>query len=198
METKICIKCNDKKEINAFRTRLLRGEDYIINTCKKCENEQQRARNKTSERKLYLKEKFKSEEYKQKRLDLMQTEKYKQRVFKYRRTPEFKQKNILLNKTEHRIKYQKEYRKRDYVQERIKKHINSDEHKITVKKYLETESGKISRKKAKENWNNSDKRMIELLHNQSGVDKKLITPELIELKRITLKTKRLCQQLKNS
>jgi hypothetical protein len=197
MTNKTCRLCNKEKNTIEFRTKQSRGRVYTPNTCRDCENEQQRIRNATPERKAYIKEKHQSVKYKSKQLEYQKTDNYKERVFKYRRTTEYKKKEKEKNKTENRIEYQKEYSKRDYVKERVKKHYDSQEYKEIRMKYLETDAGKLSRKKANENWLNSDKRMLELLNKQFGIDKKLITPELIELKRITLKTTRLCQQLKN-
>jgi hypothetical protein len=197
MTNKTCRLCNKEKNTIEFRTRQSRGRVYTVNTCTKCTNEQQRIINATPERKEYIKEKHQSKEYKLKQLEYRKTEHYKERVFNYNRLDKVKEKNKAFEKTENRVIYQKEYSKRDYVKERIKKHTESQEYKETLKKYLETDAGKLSRKKANENWLNSDKRMLELLNNQFGIDKKLITPELIELKRITLKTTRLCQQLKS-
>jgi hypothetical protein len=193
METKYCKCCSNEKAIIEFRIR----KEKHISECKDCENKKQRIRNATPERKEYIKEKHQSEKYIEKQNEYRKTEHYKNRLSEYHNSEKHKELRKRYENTEKRKKYQLEYRKQDYVKDRIKNHYNKDDIKIKRKNYFESEKGLSIIKKSKENWLNSDKRMIELLNNQFGIDRNEITPELIELKRITLKTTRLCHQLKS-
>lgn len=197
MKINKCRVCDTEMNINKFRTKKSKNSVYVVNTCIKCENEQQRTRNATPERKLYMKEKHQSDLYKQKQIEYRKTDKYIDRKLKYTASEHHKELRKKYDQTEKRKNYQIEYRKLDYVQLRIKTHQEKQEVKDGRKEYYQTEKGIIARARAKKNWSESDKRMIDLLQKQYDIHKDLITPELIELKRITLKTTRLCLQLKS-
>ena len=73
---------------------------------------------------------------------------------------------------------------------------NAEKEKARFRKYREENAEKIKAKNAKRRDDLKDPYVKDTLRAQ-GFKNEQITPELIELKRITLKTTRLCRQLKN-
>ena len=98
----------------------------------------------------------------------------------------------------------KEYNSKYYAEnsEKIKARIakycteNSEKEKIRCAKYRVENKEKIKLRSVKDITLLSDSYIRRALVVQ-GFKNEQITPELIELKRITLKTTRLCRQLKN-
>ena len=73
---------------------------------------------------------------------------------------------------------------------------NAEKEKARFRKYRAENAEKIKAKNAKRRDDLKDPYVKDTLRAQ-GFKNEQITPELIELKRITLKTTRLCRQLKN-
>ena len=73
---------------------------------------------------------------------------------------------------------------------------NAEKIKASQAKYCAENAEKIKARRAKSIAELKDVYVEEMLRRQ-GFKNEQITPELIELKRITLKTTRLCRQLKN-
>ena len=127
--------------------------------------------------------------------------KTKEELSRYNKEYRLKNKESLALK---KAEYDKEYRlkNRDKLNEyqRNWSLLNKEKLKPKVKIYQSKNKdvllmkGREREKKVRENL---DERIVKQMLIRQGFERNQITPELIELKRITLKTTRLCLQLKS-
>ena len=211
MSNKYCKYCDNNKPIIDF-TNEKRTKDGKSNICRSCTNIKSSSYKKTDlgkqKIKLYLeKNKEKTKEY-----ALVYYEQNKEDILK-------RTKGYYSNNPEKFKEYQKEYRTNNLekviIRNKIYKEKNKEKFKILDSEYREKNKEKlknnskkwreeneleIKKKKQLEHKNNCDNLTDFYVKNlliRIGFDRNLITPELIKLKRITLKTTRLCRQLKN-
>lgn len=212
METKYCKFCCSDKNINDFVIEK-RAKDGRTNMCSCCKNLKTKTYRQTPEYKekvkLYLeknKEKLKNGASKR-YLDNKEIVLNRVKDYYSKNTNKLilYQKEYLLHNKEKVSNARKNYRinNKDKIAERDFNYRNDNKNVLRIKKKLYGEKNKesISLKnkiKFRFNCDNLTDMYIKNCLVRIGFERKNITPELIELKRITLKTERLCLQLKNS
>ena len=127
--------------------------------------------------------------------------KTKEEMSQYNKEYRLKNKESLaLKRSDYTKKYAKENKKK--LNEKSLKwyHLNKEKIKQKMKEYQSKNKDILlikGREREFESRRNLDDRILKQMLIRQGFSRCQITPELIELKRITLKTTRLCRQLKN-
>lgn len=211
METKYCKYCDSHKSIIDF-TNEKRTKDGKSNICKACKNLQASAYRKTDLGKQKNRLYYDKNREKQKNYSLTYYEQNKKHILERTR-------GYYLNNPNKFKEYQKEYlknnldkvtnRNKNYREKNIEKFKildaeyrkkNKERLKRQQKEWRELNKDEIKNKKKLDhqyNCNNLTDFYVKSTLVRIGFNRNEITPELIELKRITLKTTRLCRQLKN-
>lgn len=165
---KICTKCGIEKEESEF-AKAKHHKDGLASQCKKCKYQYDKNRATSIERKESIhKYRKNSEKYKKYKRDYQKSESYLAK----RRDKKKEKRELYIISDEYTTKLQ---------EKRIKK---EEGRKLAVIKYNSSEKGKVNRQ-----YNSTKKE----LKKQIGA---IPPPELVEVKLLIIKTKRLCKTLK--
>jgi hypothetical protein len=162
-----------------------------MKTCTKCKEEKELS--DFNKQRKYLTSKCKNclREYRQSDAG---KEYMKEYMKKYWQTDAGKEAQKRHLKTDARKEYEKKYRQTDAYKEAQKKHRQSDACKKRVEKYHQTDAYKESKKRGVKKYMNNEKYFKNRLNNKGFKDND-ITPELIELQKLSVVTYRYTQKL---